>query len=41
LMIWKRMVAPTEAPQFISQQNLSSSVPIMPQWYRGAGLCNE
>ena len=31
LMNWKRTVAPIEAPPFISSQNVSSSVPVMPQ----------
>lgn len=38
---WKSTVEPIEAPPFISSQNVSSSVPVMPQWYRGLGLCNE
>jgi hypothetical protein len=40
-MNWKSTVEPIDAPPFISSQNVSSSVPVMPQSYRGRRLCNE
>lgn len=37
LMSWKRVV-PMDAPPFISPQNVSSSVPVMPQSYPAQGF---
>jgi hypothetical protein len=41
LMNWKTMVAPIDAPPFNFSQNVSSSGPVMLQWYGTEGLCNQ